>query len=34
VSGGSEATTLEDHVHRPPRLGKRGLSNVRIGITN
>jgi hypothetical protein len=25
-------SALEDHVYRPPRLGNRGLSNVRIGI--
>src|SRR5207245_2158037 len=25
-------STLEDHVHRAPRLGERGLLNVRIGI--
>jgi hypothetical protein len=24
---------MEDHVHRAPRLGERGLLNVRIGIT-
>ena len=27
-------SALEHHVHRSPRLGKRGLSNVRIGISN
>src|SRR3954447_6017225 len=26
-------SALEDHVYRPPRLGNRGLSNVRIGIS-
>jgi hypothetical protein len=26
-------SALEDHVHRAPRLGERGLLNVRIGIT-
>src|SRR4029077_1394526 len=26
-------SALEDLVRRPPRLGKRGLSNVRIGIS-
>src|SRR5260221_11910426 len=25
-------SALEDHVHRAPRLGERGLLNVRIGI--
>jgi hypothetical protein len=25
-------SALEDHVHRAPRLGGRGLLNVRIGI--
>src|SRR5262249_9651722 len=28
----SHRSALEDHVHRAPRLGKRGLFNVRIGI--
>jgi hypothetical protein len=27
-------SALEDHVHRAPRLGERGLLNVRIGITH
>src|SRR5215471_14769849 len=28
----SHRSALEDHVHRAPRLGERGLFNVRIGI--
>jgi transposase len=27
-------SALEDHVHRAPRLGERGLLNVRIGISD
>jgi hypothetical protein len=27
-------SALEDHVHRAPRLGERGLLNVRIGISH